>query len=203
MAIKVKVLVRNNHVTNEKIASAMITDLQSMDFSEFCEYLAQDSTVGAADVSAVMTQLEKKLPLLLSLGTKVQISQEGMMVTPTVSGSLTQSQLRAKLEAKKAAGDDTVDTSREIVASDLRVDDLKAGVNIDFSKKFQSSFALNAKLKRVNVATAEASTDASGDKAEDGTSSSGDASQGGSSSSEGTASGGGSSSEGDGDAAGV
>ena len=178
MAIKVKVMVRDNHITKEKVASAMIVDLQSMDFAEFCDYLAQDSTVGPADVAAVMTQLEKKLPLLLSLGTKVQISQEGMAVTPTVSGSLTQAQLKASLEAKKAAGDTSVDVNRELVAADLRVDALTAGVNIDFSKKFKASFAQSAKLKRVN-ATAEASTDASDGKTDGGSSSSGDTSSGG------------------------
>ncbi len=196
MAIKVKVMVRDNHITKEKVASAMIVDLQSMEFSEFCEYLAQDSTVGAADVAAVMTQLEKKLPLLLSLGTKVQISQEGMAVTPTVSGSLTQSQLRAGLEAKRAAGDGTVDASRQITAADLRIDALTAGVSIDFSKKFKASFAQNAKLKRVNVATAEApSTDNPGTSSDSGTSSSG--------SDSGTSSGGGSASGADGDGAGI
>lgn len=197
MAIKVKILVRDNSITKEKVASAMVTDLQSMDFSEFCDYLAQDSTVGPADVSAVMTQLEKKLPLLLSLGTKVQISQEGMTVTPTVSGSLTQSQLRARLEEKKAAGDASVNVSREVTASDLRIDSLKAGVSIDFSKKFQAAFAGSAKLKRVTTA-AEASTDASDGTSADKT---GDAStdktEGGSSSSGDTASGGGSSTDGD------
>ena len=178
MAIKVKVVVRDNSITKEKVASAMIVDLQSMDFAEFCDYLAQDSTVGPADVAAVMTQLEKKLPLLLSLGTKVQISQEGMAVTPTVSGSLTQAQLKASLEAKKAAGDTSVDVNRELVAADLRVDALTAGVNIDFSKKFKASFAQSAKLKRVN-ATAEASADASDGKTDGGSSSSGGTSSGG------------------------
>ena len=95
MAIKAKVIVRDNHLTKEKVASAAIVDLQPMSFTEFCDYMAQDSTVGAADVMAVMTQLEKKLPLLLALGTKVQVSAEGMIVRPTVSGSLTQSQLKA------------------------------------------------------------------------------------------------------------
>lgn len=180
MAIKVRVMVRDNTITKEKVASAMIVDLQSMDFAEFCDYLAQDSTVGPADVAAVMTQLEKKLPLLLSLGTKVQISQEGMAVTPTVSGSLTQAQLKASLEAKKAAGDTSVDVTRELVAADLRVDALTAGVNIDFSKKFKASFAQSAKLKRVNTGTAEASTDASDGKADGDSSVSGDTSSGGS-----------------------
>lgn len=180
MAIKVRVMVRDNTITKEKVASAMIVDLQSMDFAEFCDYLAQDSTVGPADVAAVMTQLEKKLPLLLSLGTKVQISQEGMAVTPTVSGSLTQAQLKASLEAKKAAGDTSVDVTRELVAADLRVDALTAGVNIDFSKKFKASFAQSAKLKRVSTGTAEASTDTSDGKADGDSSASGDTSSGGS-----------------------
>ena len=147
MSIKVKVSVRKNHLTGENIASAQIVNLQQMDFAEFCDYLAQDSTVGAADVAAVMTQLEKKLPLILGLGQKVQISQEGMTVRPTVSGSLTQTALKAKLTAKKEAGED-VDTERELKASDLTVGDLTAGVAIDFSRKFNAAFAQKATFKR-------------------------------------------------------
>lgn len=153
MAIKAKVIVRSNSITKEKVASANIVDLQPMSFTEFCDYMAQDSTVGAADVMAVMTQLEKKLPLLLALGTKVQVSAEGMIVRPTVSGSLTQSQLKAKLEARKAAGED-VDVNREITAADLTVKDLTAGVAIDFSKKFNAAFSQNGTFKRVGDAAA-------------------------------------------------
>lgn len=148
MAIKAKVIVRSNSITKEKLASAAIVDLQPMSFTEFCDYMAQDSTVGAADVMAVMTQLEKKLPLLLALGTKVQVSAEGMVVRPTVSGSLTQSQLKTKLEARKAEGED-VDVNREITAADLTTKDLTAGVAIDFSKKFNALFAYNGTFKRV------------------------------------------------------
>ena len=164
MAIKTRIAVRENHLTKEKVASANIVDLQPMSFTEFCDYMAQDSTVGAADVMAVMTQLEKKLPLLLALGTKVQVSAEGMIVRPTVSGSLTQSQLKAKLEARKAAGED-VDVNREITAADLTVKDLTAGVAIDFSKKFNAAFAQNGTFKRVGEAAATdptTSPDASG-----------------------------------------
>ena len=153
MAIKAKVIVRSNSITKEKVASANIVDLQPMSFTEFCDYMAQDSTVGVADVMAVMTQLEKKLPLLLALGTKVQVSAEGMIVRPTVSGSLTQSQLKAKLEARKAAGED-VDVNREITAADLTTKDLTAGVAIDFSKKFNAAFAQNGTFKRVGDAVA-------------------------------------------------
>ncbi len=148
MAIKAKVIVRSNSITKEKLASATIVDLQQMSFTEFCDYMAQDSTVGVADVMAVMTQLEKKLPLLLALGTKVQVSAEGMVVRPTVSGSLTQSQLKAKLEARKAEGED-VDVNREITAADLTTKDLTAGVAIDFSKKFNAAFAQHGTFKRV------------------------------------------------------
>ena len=155
MSIKVKVSVRKNHLTGENIASAQIVNLQQMDFAEFCDYLAQDSTVGAADVAAVMTQLEKKLPLILGLGQKVQISQEGMTVRPTVSGSLTQTALKAKLTAKKEAGED-VDTERELKASDLTVSDLTAGVAIDFSRKFNAAFAQKATFKRDQSATVTA-----------------------------------------------
>ena len=153
MAIKAKVIVRSNSITKEKVASANIVDLQPMSFTEFCDYMAQDSTVGVADVMAVMTQLEKKLPLLLAMGTKVQVSAEGMIVRPTVSGSLTQSQLKAKLEARKAAGED-VDVNREITAADLTTKDLTAGVAIDFSKKFNAAFAQNGTFKRVGDAVA-------------------------------------------------
>lgn len=152
MAIKAKVIVRDNHLTKEKIASATIVDLQQMSFTEFCDYMAQDSTVGVADVMAVMSQLEKKLPLLLALGTKVQVSAEGMTVRPTVSGSLTQTQLKAKLEARKAAGED-VDVNREITAADLTTKDLTAGVAIDFSKKFNTAFAQHGTFKRVGDAS--------------------------------------------------
>ena len=167
MSIKVNVLVRQNTITKEKIASARIVDLRTVKYPEFCEYLAQDSTVGVADVAAVMAQLEKKLPLLLGMGSKVQISQDGMVVKPTVSGSLTQSQLTAKLEARKAAGETTLDTTRTITAADLTVGDLTAGVAIDFGKKFRSAFADKAEFDRVQNGTAEDTTNDTSDSGSD------------------------------------
>ena len=166
MSIKVKISTRNNTITKEKLALAQIVDLRTVKFPEFCEYLAQDSTVGVADVAAVMAQLEKKLPLLLGMGSKVQISQDGMMVKPTVSGSLTQSQLTAKLQARQAAGE-TVDTTRTITAADLTVGDLTAGVAIDFGKKFRSAFADKAEFDRVQTGTAEDTTNDTSDSGSD------------------------------------
>jgi hypothetical protein len=167
MAINVKVQVRKNSITGENIASANVVNLQQVDFQTFCEYLAQDSTVGISDVAAVMTQVEKKLPLLLGLGNKVQLSAEGMTVRPSVSGSLSQSALKAKLEAKKAAGDNDVDVDRELKPSDLTVDDLTASVSIDFSKKFKTAFSSSATLKRVQADKAEASSSSSSSSSED------------------------------------
>ena len=157
MAIKTKIAVRKDNIKNELYASARIVDLQEMDFDAFCEYLAQDSTVGAADVAAVMKQLEKKLPLILGMGTKVQISAEGMVVKPTVSGSLTQAQLKAKLEARKANGED-VDVNRKLEAADLTVGDLTAAVSVSFSKKFNTAFCQSATLKRVSDGKEEDTT---------------------------------------------
>lgn len=165
MSIRTKISVRLNALTKEKVASAAIVDLHTVGYSEFCDYLAQDSTVGVADVAAVMAQLEKKLPLLLGMGNKVQVSQGGMTVKPTVSGSLTQSQLKAKLQAKRNAGDTSVDADRQLAASDLTVGDLTAGVAIDFGKKFRSAFADKAEFVRVSTGTAE---DTSGDTADSG-----------------------------------
>lgn len=168
MAIQTKIVVRKDTINKSTYASAMVVNLQEMDFDAFCEYLAQDSTVGAADVAAVMKQMEKKLPLILGMGTKVQISAEGMVVKPTVSGSLTQAELKAKLEAKKAAyvkannqeAAAKVDVNRKLEASDLTVGDLTAGISIAFSKKFNTAFGQSASFKRVAEGKEE---DTSGD----------------------------------------
>ena len=42
MAIKTRIAVRVNHLTQENLVSAQIVDLQPMSFTEFCDYMAQD-----------------------------------------------------------------------------------------------------------------------------------------------------------------
>ena len=161
--IQVQILVQNNHLTNQKVASARIVNLQEMKFARFCEYLAQDSTVGEADVAAVMTQFAKKLPLLIAMGMKVYVSPDDMVVKPTIKGSLTQAQLTAKLTARKAellaAGDteaaNAIDVNRLLKASDLKTSDLTAGLDIDFGSKFVASFGKAAELERVSKGTPE------------------------------------------------
>ena len=161
--IQVQILVQNNHLTNQKVTSARIVNLQEMKFARFCEYLAQDSTVGEADVAAVMTQFAKKLPLLIAMGMKVYVSPDDMVVKPTIKGSLTQAQLTAKLTARKAellaAGDteaaNAIDVNRLLKASDLKTSDLTAGLDIDFGSKFVASFGKAAELERVSKGTPE------------------------------------------------
>ena len=163
MAIQIQVQVQNNNITHQKVASARIVNLQEMKFARFCEYLAQDSTVGEADVAAVMTQFAKKLPLLIAMGMKVYVSPDDMVVKPTIKGSLTQAQLTAKLTARKAellaAGDteaaNAIDVNRLLKASDLKTSDLTAGLDIDFGSKFVASFGKAAELERVSKGTPE------------------------------------------------
>ena len=177
--LQVQIQARENSITKQKVASARIVNLQEMSFDAFCDYLAQDSTVGAADVAAVMTQLAKKLPLLVALGTKVKVSPDGMTVKPTIKGSLTQAQLHDKLVARKAeltaAGDTEaaakIDVNRELVAADLKTSDLTAGLDIDFGTKFVTAFGKNVELKRVSKSSAveESETPDSGSGDDDNT----------------------------------
>ena len=141
-------------MTNEDIVIPRLVNQQSLDFNALCEYLADGSTVTAADVAAVMKQIEMRLPLVLGLNAKVVCSPEGLTFRPKVSGSITQSQLKAKLEAKLAADPTAdIDVNRELTVSDLSVSDLTASIDISLPKKWQERFKSKAGFKRVNKAT--------------------------------------------------
>ena len=146
----------HNHLTDEDIVMPRLVNQQSLDFNGLCEYLADGSTVTAADVAAVMKQIEMRLPLVLGLNAKVVCSPEGLTFRPKVSGSLTQSQLKAKLEAKLAA-DPTleIDVNRALTVSDLTVNDITAEIAIELPKKWTERFQSKAEFKRVNKVTAE------------------------------------------------
>jgi len=133
-----------------------VVNQQTLDYDAFCEYLAVGSTVKAADVQAVMKLIETRLPLILSLNSKVVCSPEGLTFRPKVSGSLTQAQLKARLEAK-LADDPTldIDVNREIETSDLTIKDLEVSIAIEMPGKWDDRFASKAELKRVTKATAE------------------------------------------------
>ena len=138
-------------MTNEDIVMSRIVNQQVLDFNGLCEYLADGSTVTAADVSAVMKLIELRLPLILGLNAKVICSPEGLTFRPKVSGSITQSELKKKLEAKLAA-DPTldIDVNRDLEASDLSINDLTASIAIELPKKWDERFKAKAEFKRVN-----------------------------------------------------
>lgn len=166
MALNVQFYKMYNHLTEESIVIPRLVNQQSLDFNALCEYLADGSTVTAADVAAVMKQIEMRLPLILGLNAKVVCSPEGLTFRPKVSGSITQSQLKAKLQAKLEA-DPTldIDVNRELTVSDLSVSDLTASIAIELPKKWTDRFKSKAEFKRVNKSTVDAteSTDDGGD----------------------------------------
>ena len=174
MAINVQFYKVHNHMTNEDIVIPRIVNQQALDFNALCEYLADGSTVTAADVSAVMKQIEMRLPLILGLNAKVVCSPEGLTFRPKVSGSITQSQLKAKLEAKKAAETDPekaalIDVDRAITLSDLSISDLTASIAIELPKKWDERFKSKASFKRVTKTSEEAEEAAEGTDSTDDT----------------------------------
>ena len=158
MALNVQFYKLHNHLTDEDIIIPRLVNQQSLDFNALCEYLADGSTVTAADVAAVMKQIEMRLPLILGLNAKVVCSPEGLTFRPKVSGSITQSQLKAKLQAKLAA-DPTldIDVNRELTTSDLAVSDLTAEIAIELPKKWNERFKSKAEFKRITKTTSTSS----------------------------------------------
>lgn len=159
MALNVQFYKFYNHLIDENVVMPRLVNQQLLDFNALCEYLADGSTVTPADVAAVMKQIEMRLPLVLGLNAKVICSPEGLTFRPKVTGSITQSQLKAKLQAKLAA-DPTLDldVNRELTVSDLTTGDLEASIAIELPKKWNERFKTKAEFKRVNktaVGTAE------------------------------------------------
>ena len=145
-----------NAMINEDIVTARIVNMQTMEFDEWCDQLADGSTVTAADVSAVMKQIEKRLPAILSLNTKVECSPEGLIFRPKVSGSITQSQLKAKKAAETDPGKAAlIDVNRAITTSDLSVSDCTVSIVVDLPKSWSVTFQQKARLKRVSKASTE------------------------------------------------
>ena len=150
----------HNYLTNEDIVIPRLVNQQTLDFNGLCEYLADGSTVTAADVSAVMKQIEMRLPLLLGLNAKVICSPEGLIFKPKVSGSITQKQLKEKLQAKLEA-DPTldIDVNRALTLSDLSISDITAEIGIELPKKWTERFKTKAVFKRIAKGDAESTDD--------------------------------------------
>ena len=79
MALNVQFYKVTNALINEDIVVPRLVNQQSLDFNAMCDYLADGSTVTAADVAAVMKQIETRLPLVLGLNAKVVCSPEGLV----------------------------------------------------------------------------------------------------------------------------
>lgn len=127
---------------NEPIIVPRLVNTQTVDFNDWCVRMANGSTVTAADVAAVMKQIEDKLPEILSLNAKVICSPSGLTFRPKVSGSIRQSELKAKLVARKAAETDPekaakINVDRELVTSDLAISDCSASIEVDLPKEWR------------------------------------------------------------------
>ena len=154
MALSVQFIKVFNRLIEQYIVSPRLVNQQVLEYNKLCDYLADGSTVTATDVSAVMKQMEKKLPFLLGLNVRAICSPEGLTFRPAISGSITQAQLKKKLEARKAAETDpekaaAIDVDRELKVSDLTTNDITASIVIDLPKKWLDRFHAEAEFKRI------------------------------------------------------
>ena len=145
-----------NSILKEYIVQARIVGTQTVDFNDWCMRMANGSTVMAADVAAVMQQIEDKLPEILSLNAKAVCSPGGLTIRPKVTGSITQSQLKAKLQARKAAETDPekaakINVNRELQTSDLAITDCTVCIEIVLPKFWDEALKKRATLKRVKT----------------------------------------------------
>lgn len=153
---------------------ARLVNQQTLDFNSFCEYLADGATVTSADCAAVLKQIETRLPFVLAFNSKVICSPEGLCFRPSISGSITQSQLKKKLQERLLA-DPTldVDVNRELQTSDLTIDDIQASIAIDLPKVWHDRFKAKANFKREKVDSNDSTEDSGHTDDTDGTDSSG------------------------------
>ncbi len=167
MALNIAFTKQFNMLKDENIIIPRIVNKQTMEFSDFCEYLADGTTVTAGDVAAVMKSIEMRLPLILGMNSKVVVSPDGLTFRPKVSGSIGQSELHAKLQARAMNYPDlNIDVDREIETSDLTVRDLSVGIGIEIPKKWISRLESKATLKRVD--SDEDDSQGSGDSGDSG-----------------------------------
>lgn len=168
MSLNVKFQKLHNYLLDEAIVIPRLVNQQTLEFNQFCEYLADGSTVTATDVAAVMKRIETKLPFILGLNTKVVCSPEGLTFRPAVSGSVTQSQLKARLEARLVEDPAAeIDPNRELKTSDLTVSDLTASIAIELPKKWIDRFKSEADFKRTNESSGSSDNSAGeGDKSD-------------------------------------
>ena len=154
---------QHNAMIEEDIVVPRLVNTQTIEFSDWCTRMANGSTVTAADVAAVMQQIENKMLENLTLNAKIICSPGGLVFRPKVSGSITQTQLKTKLQARKAAETDpekaaAIDVNRALSTSDLAVSDCTVSIEVDLPKSWNTDFQKQATLKRVKSSTTD-STD--------------------------------------------
>ncbi len=164
--ISIQFFKQRNSLIDEELVQPRIVNMQTVGFNDWCVRMANGSTVTAADVAAVMQQIEDKLPEILSLNAKVICSPGGLTFRPKVSGSITQSELKARLTARKAAETDPekaakIDPDRALTTSDLTISDCTVNIEVDLPKDWSDTFKRRAELKRVK---SSGETGASGDE---------------------------------------
>ena len=139
-----------NKLLNEQIVVPRLINTQTVEFNDWCARLANGSTVTAADVAAVMQQMEDKLIEILVLNAKVVCSPSGLIFRPKVSGSISQSQVKTRLEARKLANPTAdIDVNREITTSDLTTKACTVSIEVALPKGLNAIFEQKAELKRV------------------------------------------------------
>ena len=138
-----------NKLLNEQIVVPRLINTQTVEFNDWCARLANGSTVTAADVAAVMQQMEDKLIEILVLNAKVVCSPSGLIFRPKVSGSISQSQVKTRLEARKLANPTAdIDVNREITTSDLTTKACTVSIEVALPKGLNAIFEQKAELKR-------------------------------------------------------
>ena len=160
---------QHNAMINEDIVVPRLVNTQTIEFSDWCARMANGSTVTAADVAAVMQQIENKMLENLTLNAKIICSPGGLVFRPKVSGSITQSQLKKKLEARLAA-DPTlnINVNRALTTSDLAISDCTVSIQVDLPSSWNSDFQKQAKLKRYTKGITESTDETENPEGTDG-----------------------------------
>jgi len=144
MSLHISISKQHNNLRKEDVLVPRLEDQIAMDFQKFCEYMAENTIVSAADISMVMTLIDARLPELLNLNVKAKCTPSGLTFSPRISGSLSQSQLRAKLQARQSD-----DTERPLQPADLMVNDLTATIGVEIPKIWQRRFQAKLNFMRV------------------------------------------------------
>ncbi len=150
MTLRLKNIMFHNSMIDEDIVITRLVQKQVMGFNDLCDYLSDGSTVTAADVAAVMKILEDRLPMILCMNAMVICTPGGLTFRPNISGSISQSKLKARLLSQQLKDPyHIIDVNRPLELSDLTTNDVKAGIAIDIPNEWMKKFQSKVKFVRV------------------------------------------------------